>query len=293
MNIPLYGSIYRNAMQFFACLRVTAQYVPDMTVKISEGCFWVYTSSGMKLVEYPGGSSPLISAPVSGIRWCVVGIDVNGNITNIIGNSVPDGQTPPMPNIPRGLMPLAAVLVRSSSTVITNDMIFDIRPFMDLIPKNHFDLEDTAQQGCHPIAAITGLQNELDQRYTSNAVDTLLNAKADKDGTKETSFILNKDFTGSPTESCMITVRRGASPDVAIRWNEQDDKWDAADNSGNYYPIFINNGQMNITLKVYNQGTQPTLDNDGEMCIWNDTSSGSTYIVVRLSSTSYKKVQLT
>jgi len=117
MNVPPYGDVYRRVLQPFANLRVQAQDTPDMTVKVSAGGFWNYTSEGTSWVEYVGGDSPAISAPASNARWTIVTISSAGTIVLIDGETATSN--PPIPLIPRGRIPLAAIYVQSTSVRIT------------------------------------------------------------------------------------------------------------------------------------------------------------------------------
>jgi len=59
---------------------------------------------------------------------------------------------------------------------------------------------------------------------------------------------LNSDVaTGSPTENAGIEVRRGASPTVALRWNETTDKWQTTNDGTTYYDVITTNSQVAIT----------------------------------------------
>jgi len=46
ITVPIYGEEFKKTLQNFATLRVTAQDTPDLTVKVSPGTFWYYTSAG-------------------------------------------------------------------------------------------------------------------------------------------------------------------------------------------------------------------------------------------------------
>lgn len=45
---------------------------------------------------------------------------------------------------------------------------------------------------------------------------------------------MNVDVTGTPTENVSFIVERGTSPNVNVRWNETDDKWEFT-NDGSLY----------------------------------------------------------
>ena len=49
-----------------------------------------------------------------------------------------------------------------------------------------------------------------------------------------------------------------------------------------------------LTIQVYSQGTEPTLDADHKMVMWIDTGDGNrTYLVFRRGSGDQTKVELT
>ena len=48
---------------------------------------------------------------------------------------------------------------------------------------------------------------------------------------------LNNDVTGTPTENAGIEVERGLLPNVSLRWNETDDKWQIQASNGTYSNI--------------------------------------------------------
>ena len=45
---------------------------------------------------------------------------------------------------------------------------------------------------------------------------------------------LNTDVTSTPTENVSFAVERGTSPNVSLRWNESEDKWEFT-NDGSIY----------------------------------------------------------
>jgi len=152
MNVPPYGDTLKKALLDLATLRVTAQDTPNMTVKISAGGFWNYTSTGASYIEYAGGSSATISTPGSNAKWTLVTINSSGVLVNIDGTIA---ASPVLPTLPRGRFPLAAIYITASDTTITNDMIYDVRPYYELAVRDHRDLESNAIAGSHPASAIT------------------------------------------------------------------------------------------------------------------------------------------
>lgn len=89
-----------------------------MTVKITPGGYWFNDSS---YVDFPGGVTPPITAPQSGAKFVIVGLSKAGTITLIDGQP---SANPTLPKLTSNTMPLAAILVRSNTTMITEENIF-------------------------------------------------------------------------------------------------------------------------------------------------------------------------
>jgi hypothetical protein len=153
MNVPPYGDTFKRALMQFANLKVKAQDTPDMTVNISAGGFWYYTSSGASFIEYAGGNSGTITAPGSpNNKWVLVTINASGTVVLLEGSS---GATPSLPALPRARFPLAAIYITYSDTTITEDMIYDVRPAFEMSVTDHRDLQSTSVAAAHPGTAIT------------------------------------------------------------------------------------------------------------------------------------------
>jgi hypothetical protein len=180
-----------------ANLRVRAQAIPNKTVRVSEGLFWLNET---QIIEFQGGNSAKISFPTVQARWVIVTLGRNGNINLVHGAQSPD---PQIPLIPQERLPLAGIFIQGADSVVTEDMVFDLRPF----------LRSGAKVSGLTIADIDGLQAALDE-------------KADITGTPSATFTLNNDHTGPPTEDVLLRVERGDEPDVFLRWNETDDVWE-------------------------------------------------------------------
>jgi len=78
MKVPPYGDDNKRIGAYFSNLQVKAQIIPDMTVYISSGGFWYYTSTSPIYVEYVGGSSPEISCPFANSKFVVITISEMG-----------------------------------------------------------------------------------------------------------------------------------------------------------------------------------------------------------------------
>ena len=153
MNVPPYGDTFKRALLQFANLKVKAQNTPNMTVYVSSGGFWYYTSTGSSYIEFIGGSSGTISAPAApNNKWVLVTLNTSGNIVTIDGTAA---VSPDIPVIPRGRICLAAIYVRHSDTTISEDMIFDMRSGLELSVRDHRDLQNNDLASSHPASAIS------------------------------------------------------------------------------------------------------------------------------------------
>ena len=75
---------------------------------------------------------------------------------------------------------------------------------------------------------ITGNLEVLGNSTTLN-VETLI--------VEDNEIILNGNVAGAPTLNAFITVNRGSSPTVNLKWNESNDKWEWTDDGSNYYTL--------------------------------------------------------
>jgi len=234
MNRPIKGDAARRGQFAQAMFQPTANDVPNMRIKISEGSFWVNNKS---LIEFGGGQSPTIEAPVSGAKWVLVAIDKTAKIVLYNGFAMPNN--PEAPKVDKNVLPIAYVFVKATTKVITNDMIYDVRPVYSAggYPEQHNLLADRNKEDCHPISAITGLQEALNDKISSVDNKEELDRKSDVDGTVSATFTLNKDDVGTPVENCGIRVNRGAQPTVGIRFNEEIDQWQYTNDGTNWHPL--------------------------------------------------------
>lgn len=250
MNRPIKGDGYRRGQYAHVMFQASACDVPEMKVKINEGSFWV---NNRTIVEYGGGQSPLIEAPKSGAKWVLVAINKLGKVT--LYNGVPMPNNPEPPKVDKNVLPVAFVFVKSSSRVITNDMIYDARPLYAAggYPEAHNVLAGREAEDCHPICAISGLQEALDDKISLEDVREEVARKADVDGTTAANFTLNIDDSGTPVEYCGIRVNRGNQPQVGLRFNEDEDMWQYTNDGTNWHAI---GGGVGLTdlASYYNAG---------------------------------------
>ena len=172
MNIPPYGDELNRKMLHFGNLKVTAQNTPNMTVKVSAGGFWYYTSTGSSYIEFSGGNSESFTPPPENYKWVIVTLTSAGFIELING---PDSASPVIPSITRGRIPLAGVYLADDTTVITNDRIFDMRLFERSIT-DHRDLLSINSTGAHLASAIS-FDPLLSGLVSTNSQDAIIELK--------------------------------------------------------------------------------------------------------------------
>ena len=231
MNRPPKGDEYRRGNFAGMMFQPSANDTPDMTVRIKQGAFWI---NNEKFVEYAGGVSPKIEAPRTGAKWVLVALNKAGKC--VLVNGAVRSNNPEPPTLSQNMLPLAFVYVKSSTTVITNDMVYDARPEFSVggYPINHADLQNRNKENAHSIESISGLRDELDDKISLDDTKNLIRNKADYDGTFSSSFTLNVDDSGVPVEHCGIYVNRGALPKVGIKYNEDLDEWQYTNDGTNW-----------------------------------------------------------
>lgn len=195
ISLPPKGSDAKKLGAYFTPLKVEAQSAPNMTVKVAEGSFWTEANEHM---EYIGGTSPTISAPSADAKWVLVTV-TNTGMLNIVNGAASGTPVLPAPSSYKDELPLAAIFIGDTTTAITNDMIYDLRPMWSIPP-------DSVSQ------------TQLNDFATVTYVDNGLNTKADTTGTASPNFTLN--VGGASINDSGIYVDRFSGPDVAIRFNE-------------------------------------------------------------------------
>jgi len=131
MNRPIKGDSFRRGQFAHAMFQATANDIPDMRIKIAEGSFWVNNKS---LIEFSGGQSPSLEAPATGAKWVLVAINKLGKVVLYNGLALPNN--PEAPKVDKNVLPIAFVFVKSSTKVITNDMIYDLRQVFNFSYEN-------------------------------------------------------------------------------------------------------------------------------------------------------------
>ena len=217
-SVPLQGDTFRRESAHFANLRVRAQNTPGLTVQIAAGGFWVDNSS---YCEYTGGNSPALTAASTNAKWSMILLNQSGVIEVLDGS---EAASPVFPAITSGRIALAAVFMQTTTTEITEDMVFDTRPLFQI----GADITGAS------VGDINGLTSALDAKADVTSVSSQLAAKADASGTNVAVFELNKNHTGVPGENAAVRVNRGAGTDVEIRWNESASAWQFTDDGTVY-----------------------------------------------------------
>jgi hypothetical protein len=100
-----------------------AQATPNMTVALDPG--FVFDPRNASLVAVAGQSSGTFTAPVSQPRIDRVVVDAGTGTVSVLTGT--EAASPSAPALPLGKMPVAQVLLQTSTTSITNDAIIDER----------------------------------------------------------------------------------------------------------------------------------------------------------------------
>tara|TARA_R100001443_G_scaffold103480_1_gene111866 strand:+ start:376 stop:1950 length:1575 start_codon:yes stop_codon:yes gene_type:complete len=134
----------------------------------------------------------------------------------------------------------------------------------------------TLQLNTHGGAILMGSSGQT----TTNAGHMIVNGNLTVNGTataihttettiNDNIIVLNNDVVGSPTENAGIEVERGLLPNVALRWNETDDKWQVQAANGTYNNI-VTSADTHVATVVsdstgltsFNSSTQTITVND-------------------------------
>lgn len=97
-------------------------------------------------------------------------------------------------------------------------------------------------------------------------------------GTTAATFKLNMDETGAPSENCEIKVERGTLPDVGLRWNEAEDKWQFTNDGVTYQDMF--DASVQLATQEFSQ------------YVGKATPDEALYQTGRGSSTAYEEIDL-
>lgn len=197
-SLPLQGDSDKKAGAYAAPLRVEAQDVPNMTVRVRSGGFW---NTNNVFIEVIGGTSPTIALPVGNPYWVLVGLSPAGSITLTYGATA---LAPSIPVLPTTTLPLAAILVTPSTTLITQSMIQDVR-----FPR--------------AIESIPGLDTLITNFTTFTDLNNGLATKANVSGTPSQVFTLN---SGTLIGDIELQANRSTGIPVGIRYNTGLARWE-------------------------------------------------------------------
>ena len=244
LNIPVAGNQFRKLNAHFEELKVISQEIPDRTLKVNPGVFW----RGTQVVEFKGAITPIIDSPTvaNTAKFVIIAIDHVNKLVLLDGE--PSNVQAELPIVPHNYLPLAAVYMQSTTTAISQNMVLDLRPFLNVesVSLTHSSIQDRNYPDQHSIDSITGLATELTNKANKTDVDDFvtltnleLSEKANIHGTNELEFQLNRDHVGIPSSDCMFSVNRGSLANVAIRWNESENTWQYT-NDGSLWRSFDN-----------------------------------------------------
>jgi len=226
ISLPPKGSTAKKLGAYFAPLKVEAQSTPNMTVKVAAGSFW---TAAVEHMEYIGGTTPLISAPATNAKWVLVTVQSTGQLSIVNGAS---SASPVLPaaSTYQDQLPLAAIFVGDTTTAITSEMIYDLRPLWSIPP------DSVSQTQLNDFATIT---------YVDNSVAT----KAAKTGTTSQTFTL--DSSGLYTDVSIIAG--GSTGPAAIKFNELalsgspaaiTPRWEFTNDGTTWYAVGVGGGDF-------------------------------------------------
>jgi len=256
MNVPPKGNTAFRLGAYFETLKVSQQPVPNLTVRIAEGAYWV---GGNTLVEFVGGNTAVMVPPGAGLAvWVLVALTSNAGVQLVYG--VPAAtSSPPAPSVPAGYIPLAYVYLVNGTTAVTNDMIFDERPLWAMqtsfVPLAGATMTGPLILNGNPTAAMGAAtkqyvdsQDVLHPTFTDLANGLLV--KADIDGTPSDTFVLNNDWVGPPSTNVFFGVDRGTQPNTYLRWNEGIDVWELTNDGSTYSDILTSGSIAGLFLPI-------------------------------------------
>lgn len=299
VNLPPYGNEFTSEGAVLSTLKAAPQPDPDMTVYVAPGGVWV---NGRNYIEWEGGNSGTFTAPGANARWDLLVLNSSGYLQIVTGTAA---ASPELPAAPRNVVVLAAVYLQTTTTIITTENLFDLRPVINNSMFSHRDVEDKDASDQHPISAVTDLQTTLDAMPTTTDMNTALANKADTDGTPDVTFTMNSDEVGAPSSDVTIEVERGTGSNVNIRWNEDvTPYWDYTDDGSTRYKfqadLFVSTEQTGTGSEqtiAHGLGRTPTSvfvsitdDNSGAGFTITEGSHDGTNVAVTVTDSAKYKV---
>jgi hypothetical protein len=233
ISLPPKGDSAKKLGSYFAPLKVEAQASPNMTVQVAAGGFW---TADTVYKEFGGGSSATITAPTADAKWVLITLTASGALSVINGTA---SASPDLPDssLYSDKLPLAAIFVGDTTTAITNDMVYDLRPMWQIQP-------DSVSQ------------SDLDLKASIVYVDNQVATKADKTGTSNADWTLN--LGGAAISNSGIYIERGAG-DVSIRFTEDGGSpdigahWEFTNDGSTWQPVGVSDGAY-YTVTALNAG---------------------------------------
>lgn len=123
-------------------------------------------------------------------------------------------------------------VLEANSTELEVNVFTDINASVDIqdnltVGASAYFADDVSVQGD------VSIQGNLNVLGNVNAISTT------EINIEDNSILLNStlDVSASPTVDASIKVNRGSAADVALRWNESQDKWELTNDGTNYYDI--------------------------------------------------------
>jgi hypothetical protein len=124
-------------------------------------------------------------------------------------------------------------------TRITGNLVVDNKIFANGLILQNIDVTDTVISG-----NITGAGGSTFNTLQANTISTSsLNITSN-------IITLLAGITGAPTTNASISVNRGTSADVALRWEEEIDRWQFTNDGGLYYNLPIPSEYDNVIYSL-------------------------------------------
>jgi len=127
INHPPYLERYSLQNALHMALRVIPIPQPEMRMSVNPGQYWF---NGTVFKEYAGGLTEILTPPGSDYRWDLVCMDTTLELPSVIKGT--PGAVPTPPTCIDTWIPLAWIYMYSGMTEITEDDIFDARPFIQI-----------------------------------------------------------------------------------------------------------------------------------------------------------------
>jgi hypothetical protein len=139
-----------------------AQDTPVMTVRVDAGFIW----DGTTYTAVAAQSTGTITAPVTNPRIDRIVVDKTTGAVSVISGA--ENASPTAPALTAGKIPVAQVLLATSSTSITNSMLTDERVLITSAPAGSFvPIPETVVTGSAPHTTSMAVNNSYQTQNTS------------------------------------------------------------------------------------------------------------------------------